>query len=124
MRRVAVTLLGGLLALAGVALLVLPGPGMVLCFAGLSLLATEYAWARRSVGWVEGRAREGVERTGSSRVATLGSVACGIVLVGVGVYEIVDDLPVLRTVTAVLLIAGGLFLVITSGWARYYHLHR
>jgi hypothetical protein len=31
---------------------------------------------------------------------------------------------VLRTVTAVLLIAGGLFLVITSGWARYYHLHR
>jgi uncharacterized protein (TIGR02611 family) len=33
--------------LAGLALLVLPGPGWVLIFVGLSVLGTEYVWAQR-----------------------------------------------------------------------------
>jgi tellurite resistance protein TerC len=36
----------GLLA-AGVAMLALPGPGWLTIAAGLALLATEFAWARR-----------------------------------------------------------------------------
>lgn len=115
----AVTVVGGLLLLAGIATLVLPGPGMVLCAAALTLLGTQYTWARNSVGWAKHQARQGVERTGSSRLLTLGSVACGLVLLGVGITEIFADLPLLNTVTAVLVIAGGLFLVISSCWARY-----
>lgn len=32
---------------AGLAMLVLPGPGWITIVAGLALLATEYVWARR-----------------------------------------------------------------------------
>lgn len=46
-KRIAITIAGVVVVLAGVALLVLPGPGWVLIFAGLAILSTEYVWARR-----------------------------------------------------------------------------
>ena len=46
-RRVGVTIAGFAVILAGIALLVLPGPGWLLIFAGLAILSTEYMWARR-----------------------------------------------------------------------------
>jgi uncharacterized protein (TIGR02611 family) len=45
--RVVVTVLGGAIILAGLAMLVLPGPGWAAIFLGLAVLATEYAWAHR-----------------------------------------------------------------------------
>lgn len=45
--RVGVTVLGPLVVLAGVAMLVLPGPGLVVMALGGALLALEYDWARR-----------------------------------------------------------------------------
>jgi uncharacterized protein (TIGR02611 family) len=45
--RVGVTVLGPLVVLAGVAMLVLPGPGLVVIVLGLALLALEHHWARR-----------------------------------------------------------------------------
>ena len=47
--KVAVTLAGLLIVLAGLAMLVLPGPGLVAIAAGLGLLALEYEWARRAL---------------------------------------------------------------------------
>jgi tellurite resistance protein TerC len=47
LRRTAVTIVGFALLLVGVALLVLPGPGLLVIVAGLAVLATEYAWAKR-----------------------------------------------------------------------------
>jgi uncharacterized protein (TIGR02611 family) len=46
-RRIAVTVIGALVLLAGLVLLVLPGPGWVLIFVGLSILGSEYVWAQR-----------------------------------------------------------------------------
>jgi Flp pilus assembly protein TadB len=46
-KRVAVTIAGFAVLLAGVAMLVLPGPGIVVIIAGLAILATEYVWAQR-----------------------------------------------------------------------------
>ena len=46
-KRVGVTIAGFAVLLAGVALLVLPGPGWLLIFLGLGILSTEYVWARR-----------------------------------------------------------------------------
>jgi uncharacterized protein (TIGR02611 family) len=46
-KRIAVTVVGGVVLLAGIALLVLPGPGWLLIFIGLGILATEYVWAER-----------------------------------------------------------------------------
>lgn len=47
-RVVAVTTAGFLLLTVGVALLFLPGPGLLLIVAGLAVLAGEYRWADRA----------------------------------------------------------------------------
>jgi uncharacterized protein (TIGR02611 family) len=46
-KRVAVTIAGFAVVLAGLAMLILPGPGIVVILAGLAILATEYVWAQR-----------------------------------------------------------------------------
>ena len=48
MKKFFIALIGGTLLLVGVALLVLPGPGLPVIAAGLALLATEFFWARRA----------------------------------------------------------------------------
>lgn len=45
-KRVVVLVLGGSVVLIGLLLLVLPGPGLLVIFLGLTLLATEFVWAR------------------------------------------------------------------------------
>jgi len=45
-----VTIVGPLVVLTGIAMTVLPGPGLVVVALGLALLATEYTWARRALG--------------------------------------------------------------------------
>ena len=45
--KLGVLLVGGALVLAGVVMLVLPGPGVAAILLGLVVLASEYAWARR-----------------------------------------------------------------------------
>jgi uncharacterized protein (TIGR02611 family) len=46
-RRVIVSVVGATVLLIGIALLVLPGPALIVIPLGLAILATEYAWARR-----------------------------------------------------------------------------
>jgi len=46
-KRIAVTIAGFAVLLAGIVLLVLPGPGWLLIFLGLTILATQYVWAER-----------------------------------------------------------------------------
>ena len=53
--RAGVTVAGPLVVLAGVAMLVLPGPGLVVIALGLALLALEYEWARGLVGGLGAR---------------------------------------------------------------------
>ncbi len=56
-RRVAVLVAGLILLVAGILLLVLPGPGLLVTMAGLALLATEYEWARRLLARLRQHAR-------------------------------------------------------------------
>ena len=44
--RIGVTIVGVAIIAIGIILLPLPGPGWLIIFGGLGLLATEYAWAR------------------------------------------------------------------------------
>lgn len=46
-KKLAVLIVGGGLLLAGVVMLVLPGPGLLTIFSGLTVLATHFVWARR-----------------------------------------------------------------------------
>ena len=45
-RRIAVGLVGGTVLLLGIALIVLPGPALVVIPVGLAILGLEFAWAR------------------------------------------------------------------------------
>ena len=56
-RRVFLVIAGFTLLLAGGIMLVTPGPGMVVIFLGLGLLAAEFVWARRLMERIK---REGV----------------------------------------------------------------
>jgi uncharacterized protein (TIGR02611 family) len=46
-KRIAVTVAGFVVLIAGVVMMVTPGPGVVAIVAGLAILATEWAWAER-----------------------------------------------------------------------------
>ena len=65
-RRVFLVISGFTLLLAGVVMLVTPGPGMLVIFIGLGLLAAEFVWARRLMDRIkrEGeRVRDAVWKT-------------------------------------------------------------
>jgi tellurite resistance protein TerC len=47
LRKAVVGLLGVSIVIVGAAMLLLPGPAIIVIPAGLALLATEFAWARR-----------------------------------------------------------------------------
>jgi uncharacterized protein (TIGR02611 family) len=55
--RIGVTVVGVAVIAGGIVLLPLPGPGWLIIFAGLGILATEYAWAARLLGWVREQVR-------------------------------------------------------------------
>ena len=57
-RKIVVAVIGGTIVLIGIALLVLPGPGMVIIPIGLLILASEFAWAR----WLLRRGKSAVKR--------------------------------------------------------------
>ena len=46
-KRVGITIAGVVLLILGAAMLVLPGPGLLVIIGGLAVLATEYVWAQR-----------------------------------------------------------------------------
>ncbi len=49
LRKLLVAVIGGTVVLFGLALIVLPGPAVVVVPVGLAILATEFAWARRLI---------------------------------------------------------------------------
>lgn len=53
-KRVLVGIVGGLVTLIGVVALVAPGPGWLIIFTGLGILATEFAWAARALAHAKG----------------------------------------------------------------------
>jgi uncharacterized protein (TIGR02611 family) len=60
--RVAVLVVGVVVTAAGLVLLVTPGPGLLLIVAGLGILATEFAWARRLRDHAVDSAKRGARR--------------------------------------------------------------
>ena len=46
-KKVLIGIIGGFVLLAGIAMLVLPGPAFLVIPAGLAILATEFEWAER-----------------------------------------------------------------------------
>ncbi|MGN2637152.1 TIGR02611 family protein [Nocardia takedensis] len=59
--RIGVALLGIAVLIVGIAAIPYPGPGWAIVFAGLGILATEFDWARRVLGWLRDRYRQGMD---------------------------------------------------------------
>jgi len=69
-KRIAVTAVGGAFVLGGLAMLVLPGPGLLVIAIGFAILGTEYAWAAAALERTKSTAaRAGrAARSGAKRV--------------------------------------------------------
>jgi hypothetical protein len=115
-----IAVLGGLLTLAGIAMLALPGPGFVLVAAGLAVLATRFSWAKKPLDYAKDKAKAGVEEVCKSPWRAAGSVLAALVLVALGVVSLAGvDLPFVNVFMAISLILSGLFLVGTVVFARH-----
>ncbi|MGH9184086.1 MAG: PGPGW domain-containing protein [Acidimicrobiales bacterium] len=68
-KRIAVSAVGAVLVLAGAAMLVLPGPGILVVAIGFAVLGTEYAWAAAAL--------ERTRRTADQAGRTAGRTARG-----------------------------------------------
>lgn len=57
-KRIAVSVAGLVLLVLGLAMMVLPGPGILFILAGLAVLATEYVWAQRMLNYAKTKAEQ------------------------------------------------------------------
>lgn len=66
-RKAVVLVVGGAVLLAGVALIVLPGPAFLVIPAGLAILATEFLWAKRLLRYGKERVAAVLARARTAR---------------------------------------------------------
>jgi uncharacterized protein (TIGR02611 family) len=97
--KVTVALVGGLVVLAGMVMIVTPGPALVLIPLGLAILATEFRWARRWLEKAREQARLAKERAEAMdprvrrRRMLLTGLAVLVVVAVVGTYLWLYDWP-------------------------------
>jgi uncharacterized protein (TIGR02611 family) len=60
--QITVLTIGTAIICAGLAMLVLPGPGWAAIFVGLAVLSTEFLWAERLLAWTKKQARRAARR--------------------------------------------------------------
>jgi uncharacterized protein (TIGR02611 family) len=104
-KRLAVLVLGGAVLAAGVAMLVLPGPGVIIVLVGLAILATEFAWAERALDATTRRASKAASTVSASPAGRWLLVVSGACLVVAGVATAVA-LPAWRVAGVSLVVAG------------------
>ncbi|WP_051722363.1 TIGR02611 family protein [Streptomyces albus] len=66
--QVGVFLVGLAVVAAGAAMLVLPGPGWVVIFAGMAIWATEFVWAQLVLRWTKRKVKEAAKKALDPRV--------------------------------------------------------
>ncbi|AKZ60073.1 putative membrane protein [Streptomyces ambofaciens ATCC 23877] len=118
-RRAALGSLGAVLVVVGIALLVLPGPGLLLVFAGVVLLARAVPALDRFVAPVRRQAMRAAEESVSSRWRVTGSVLVGLCLVGAGLaWGLLPWLPFSGWGTGASLIISGFVLFGLLLWSH------
>lgn len=117
-KRILVAAAGGLLLIVGVALLILPGPGLLLVLAGLITLSSVFPALNRHVEPVRKRAMQAAESSVSSPLRIVGSVAAGLALIAAGIlWGLVSWVPLHGWATGSSLILSGVILLGLLGWS-------
>jgi uncharacterized protein (TIGR02611 family) len=79
-KRLAVLLVGAAVLGAGVAMLVLPGPGILVIVLGLAILASEFAWAERALDRAKHNAATVTQKVSSGRSGRLVMTITGVAM--------------------------------------------
>ena len=119
-KRATKAVAGAVVLLVGIALLVLPGPGLLLVLAGLLILASEFPALERYVDPVRDRAMKAAEDSVSSPLRIAGSVLAGLGLIAAGVIwglRMFSWLPFPGWSTGSSLILSGIVLFVLLGWS-------
>lgn len=103
-KRLAVLAIGLTAVGAGVAMLVLPGPGIVVIVLGLAVLATEFVWAERALDRTTTKAATVAGKFSSNSSGRIALAASGLGLILAGVLAIA---MVSKAVIGVSLIVAG-----------------
>jgi uncharacterized protein (TIGR02611 family) len=82
--RVVVGIIGAAIVLGGIALIPLPGPGWLIVFAGLALLATEFAWADRLLDFARDKVRGWTHWVGRQSILVRALIGLGGLLLVAG----------------------------------------
>lgn len=109
LKHIAFTTAGTVLVLIGLALLVLPGPGLLVVLAGLVTLATVFPSLDRHVQTVRRQALKAAEDSVSSGWRLAGAVVLGVLMIAAGVaWALVPGLPFGGWHTGASIIVSGL----------------
>ncbi|GHB62724.1 membrane protein [Streptomyces cirratus] len=76
--QIGVFVVGLAVIAAGVAMLVLPGPGWVAIFAGLFIWGTEFAWAQVVLRWTKRKVAEAAQKAMDPRVRRRNLILTGV----------------------------------------------
>jgi uncharacterized protein (TIGR02611 family) len=93
-KKAGAQLVGWTLVLLGLAAMILPGPGLLLLFAGLAILSQQFSWAERRVEPVKQQAFKTAAEGVATRTRIVVSVLGGLGLMALGVvWGIRPDVP-------------------------------
>ncbi|MEE1927897.1 PGPGW domain-containing protein [Streptomyces sp. TRM 70351] len=118
-KRVVLATVGGTLLLVGIALLVLPGPGLLLVLSGMVLLSRAVPSLARHVEPVRARAMKAAADSVASPWRIAGSVLTGLALIGSGLaWGLLPALPFAGWTTGASLIVSGVILFTLLVWSH------
>lgn len=92
--RFVVGIVGGLVVVLGLALVPLPGPGWLIVFLGLGILATEFAWAERLLNFGRRTLTSWLHWLGRQHLAVRGLISLVTLAFVVGVVGLTLHLSV------------------------------
>lgn len=84
-KKAAILVVGVVVVLAGVALLALPGPGVIVIIVGLLILSTEFEWAQRLLDIVVEKAAGAATSLQGSKSGRIMLAVSGVALIGIGI---------------------------------------
>lgn len=95
--RVVVAIFGFLVVLTGLAMLVLPGPGLLVIAIGLGILALEFVWAERLLERTVDKMEDAADtvKRSSRKQQALGVVLLALAAAALVTAAIIWDLPLL-----------------------------
>lgn len=90
LKAASVEIIGWALILAGIAMIALPGPGILGLFAGVVVLSNRYHWARRLKHGMKDKVEDASRESVATKKRIAFSTVCAFTAMGIGAYVLGD----------------------------------